>query len=428
MIELTPPQSEVLQDGSRFRVLVAGRRFGKTFLAITECLRAGWDPGHISWYLAPTYRQAKQVAWEHLQRLAEPFILEKSETDLSIRLVSGGTVALRGAEHYDRQRGVGLDFVAIDEYADMAPEAWTHVIRPALSDRLGRALFISTPLGFNHLYDLFRAAKEQPDWKAFQYTTEQGGNVVEAEIEAARRDLDPAVFRQEYQASFEDLISGRVYYAFSESNIRECDYDPALPLLLCCDFNRDPMSWVLAQAQGDVDRAVIHVLRELVLPDSNTPTACDHFLEIARAMVSHWGYPINVQVYGDATANRGNTAGTRSDWAILKRFFSDHRAYFQGEFHIERSNPLQKDRVAAVNALLADTGHSGFGQRLFVDPCCRELLEDFRRVVWKVDSAGNSTATISKNDPKRTHCSDALGHMVHRQFGFRQRPRFSSLS
>jgi hypothetical protein len=184
-------QSRVFTCDQRFRVLVAGRRFGKTYLALTELCRAGWGAGRAAWYVAPTYRQAKRIAWKPLKAMTRRWWAEPpNETDLRIELVNGGTIALRGADHYDSLRGEGLDFVVLDEYASMAPEAWTEVLRPSLSDRLGAALFIGTPKGHNHFYELFQAAQDAHGWRAFQFTTEQGGLVQEIELAAARGDLD----------------------------------------------------------------------------------------------------------------------------------------------------------------------------------------------------------------------------------------------
>ena len=148
IISLKPPQSLVFTCDSRFRVLAAGRRFGKTFLACIELCRAAWGPGRVAWYVAPTYKQAKRIAWKPLKELTQTFwAAPPNETDLRIELIMGGTIALRGADNYDSLRGEGLDFVVLDEFASMAPEAWTEVLRPALSDRLGGALFIGTPQG-----------------------------------------------------------------------------------------------------------------------------------------------------------------------------------------------------------------------------------------------------------------------------------------
>jgi hypothetical protein len=197
--------------------------------------------------------------------------LTPNETDLRIELITGGTIALRGADNYDSLRGEGLDFVVLDEFASMALEAWTEVLRPALSDRLGGALFIGTPKGRNHFYELFQAAPEQVGWAAFQYTTEQGGIVSLAELEAARRELDERTYRQEYQASFESQAAGVAYYSFDRTrNVRPLRYDPKLPLFWSLDFNMNPLCSVVGQTVN----GRVCILDELVLPDSHTLAAC----------------------------------------------------------------------------------------------------------------------------------------------------------
>src|SRR5580692_4681491 len=151
MVNLRQPQWTVFVCDQRFRVLVAGRRFGKTYLALVELCQAASVPGHLAWYVAPTYKQAKRIAWKPLKEMTRPYWSARpNETDLRIELSWGGTICLRGD---------GLDFVVLDEYASMAREAWTEVLRPALADRNGKALFISTPKGFNHLHELFEGAE-----------------------------------------------------------------------------------------------------------------------------------------------------------------------------------------------------------------------------------------------------------------------------
>ena len=149
-VTLKRPQYEVFTSDRRFRILVAGRRFGKTYLALTELCRGAWGKGREAWYVAPTYRQAKAIAWRQLKDLTRGYCAERpNESELSIDLIGGGRISLRGADKYDSLRGQGLDFMVLDEYASMRPEAWTEVLRPSLADRRGRALFIGTPKGLN---------------------------------------------------------------------------------------------------------------------------------------------------------------------------------------------------------------------------------------------------------------------------------------
>ncbi len=249
MVNLKGPQWNVFTSEARFRVLVAGRRFGKTFLSLVELCRAAWLPDRLAWYVAPTYKQAKRIAWKPLKQMTRPYWASRpNETDLRIELISGGTICLRGADNYDSLRGDGLDFLILDEYASIAKEAWPEVLRPALADKQGKALFIGTPRGYDHFYDLFQGAQKQPEWATFQFTTEEGGNVPAAELAAATHDLDEKTYRQEFRASFENLTGGLVYYAFDRTrNVEPQRYNRGLPLFWALDFNINPMCSVICQ-------------------------------------------------------------------------------------------------------------------------------------------------------------------------------------
>ena len=243
-MRLTRPQTDIFTSDSRFRVVVAGRRFGKTFLSTGELLRQAVNkPGSHCWYVAPTYKAAKEIAWGMLIQTIPPEYIDKSnETSLTLTLINGSTISLKGAEKPDNLRGRSLDFCVLDEFADMRKEAWYEVIRPSLSDRKGSALFIGTPKGRNHFYDLWtKGADEEQDWSAFQYTTIDGGNVDADEIEAAKRDLDERTFNQEYNAQFVNY-SGIIYYNFSREESVQRIKDDGSTLHIGMDFNLDPMS------------------------------------------------------------------------------------------------------------------------------------------------------------------------------------------
>jgi hypothetical protein len=409
---LKPAQWNVFCCDERFRVLVAGRRFGKTYLSLTELCRAAWRPGRKAWYVAPTYRQAKRVAWKSLKQMTKPYWARKpNETDLTIELVSGGSISLRGADNYDALRGDGLDFIVLDEYASMAPEAWTEVLRPALADKEGAALFIGTPRGHNHFYDLYEAAQSQPHWAAFQFTTEQGGNVSPQELESATHELDERTFRQEFQASFENLGVGLAYYAFDRTHsVAPLSYDPRLPIFWALDFNMNPLCSVLGQTYN----GKVHILEELILPDSHTLAACEEFL--ARTEPWFSGIPLSVSVYGDATGEQRRTSASRTDWQIVKDFFGRYPDRYRASYRVPSSNPPVKDRINCVNALLRN--HAG-QHRLLVDPRCKQLIKDFEQVCWKADPNGNSLAELDKSNAMRTHASDAAGYLIAREFPMR---------
>ena len=415
-VMLKPPQWTVFTDDARFRVLVAGRRFGKTYLALVELCKAAWSPGRLAWYVAPTIKQAKRIAWSPLKEMTRPYWREKpNETDLRIDLTTGGSICLRGADNYDSLRGAGLDFLTLDEFASFARLVWPEVLRPMLADRQGRALFIGTPRGHDHFYDLHEIARNQKDWSVFQYTTEQGGNVAAGELESAAREMDERTFRQEFKASFENRTEGLVYYAYDRTaNISKAEFDPRLPLFWSLDFNVNPMCSVIGQRDGDQ----VRVLDEIVLPDSNTPAACDEFLRRTFGWKSQYNGPVQLDIYGDATGNGRASSASRTDWQIVKEVLAAKGYGFVRQFLMHKVNPAVKDRVNCMNAMLRNTVGEN---RLSVDPRCQQLILDLERVHWKTDASGNSLDELDKSDPARTHVSDALGYMIAREFSMRSK-------
>jgi hypothetical protein len=407
---LRPAQSEVFQCDKRFRVLVAGRRFGKTQLALLELLRAAWDPPHrTAWYVAPTYRQAKQIAWERLKQLLRGHSgAQMHETELSIRLANGGLIGLRGADNYDSLRGSGLDFVVLDEFASMKPQVWSEVLRPALADRGGRALFIGTPQGHNHLYERFERARTDADWAAFHFTTLEGGNVSEQELTSAARELDPRLYRQEFEASFETTALGLAYHCFSrDKNVRRCQFRPGLKLAWSLDFNVNPMCSVIAQRDGDE----VEVLEEIIIDDANTLLACERFWERTRGWRD--GSHLHLDIYGDASGHQRRTSATDTDWNLIRDFFARYKGEVTTAIRAGRSNPGVRDRINLVNGRL----RSAIGEhRLFIDPRCRELIHDLERVCWQTDALGQPTSELDKSDRTRTHSSDALGYYIVQAF------------
>ena len=406
-IKLRRLQARVFHNDRRFRVLVAGRRFGKTYLAITELCRAAWGKGRVAWYVAPTYRQAKRIVWKPLKEITRPFWAGKpNESDLTIQLTTGGTISLRGADNYDSLRGEGLDFVTLDEYASMRPEAWVEVLRPALADRQGKGLFIGTPNGLNHFYDLYQEARTHPEWAAFQFTTEEGGNVAAAELASAASQLDERIYRQEFQAKFENLGAGIVYYGFDRSiQVQPVAYQPDEPIFWAMDFNVNPMCSVIGQTIGDR----VHVLDEIILPQSNTWQVCEEFVRRIRAWAHAYGSPIHLRVYGDATGNSRHSSADESDWQIVRQALGRVEGLCRAEFRVPRQNPSVKMRVNSMNAMLCNQRGE---RRLIVHPQCKQLIKDFERVTWAMDGNGNLLGDIDKSDPTRTHVSDALGYKV----------------
>lgn len=219
-MELTPAQAQIALDPHRFRVLCCGRRFGKTTLAIDQMMaRAVAGKGRIA-YIAPTLQQARDIAWAQLKQLCSSAALSIREAPaLEIRLPTQtneeSLIILRGWEAIETLRGQQFDLIVIDEVASMRnfDLHWEEVIRPTLTDTKGECIFISTPKGFNHFYDLFGKEHKDDEYKSFHYTTYDNPHIPVSEIEKAKKELTEDRFSQEYVADFRKT-QGLVYKEF----------------------------------------------------------------------------------------------------------------------------------------------------------------------------------------------------------------------
>ncbi|MDB4507533.1 terminase family protein [bacterium] len=390
-MQLTKPQSEIFCSNSRFRVCVAGRRFGKTFLSTGELLKAAiGGKNRNCWYLAPTYQAAKEIAWSMLiDTIPEEYIVKTNETALTLKLINGSIISLKGAEKAQNLRGRSLDFCVLDEFSDMRPEAWYEVIRPSLSDRQGSALFIGTPKGRNHFYDLWASGlNKENDWQSFQYTTLEGGNVPKSEVEAAKIDLDERTFNQEYCAEFV-TYSGLIYYAFSrELSVADCSDEGTLHIGM--DFNLDPMSAVISVRRGEM----LYAVDEIVMYGSNTD---EMVTEIKDRYPNRY-----IIVYPDpASRQRKTSAGGRTDLSILQNAGFAVKA--------KKSHALVRDRINAVNSrLLSSNGE----RKLFVSPKCKQTIKSLERQTYK-------EGTSIPNKDGFDHMNDALGYLVEYLFPVR---------
>ena len=337
---------------------------------------------------------AKEIQWDMLiQMIPDEYLVKTNETALTIKLINGSTIALKGAEKPNNLRGRALDFVVLDEFADMRPEAWFEVLRPSLSDRHSeddptRALFIGTPKGRNHFYDLWAKGVDGADgWESFQYTTVQGGNVLPSEVEQAKADLDERTFAQEYLSEFV-TYSGLIYYNFDRATSVVKAEDDGGVLHIAMDFNIDPMSAVVALRKGNS----LICIDEIIIYGSNTD-------EMAKEI--HQRYPNRqIIIYPDPAARQRKTsAGGRTDLSILQNAGFMTKA--------KQSHPAVRDRSNAVNSRLK----SGSGERhLFFTDKCKQAIKSLERQTYK-----EGTSQPNKDDGY-DHMNDALGYMVEYLF------------
>lgn len=399
-VSLHPKQGLVFHDPSRFKVMVCGRRFGKTQTLKAEILREAFSKANqVVWYVAPTYKQAKRLMWEELKKSIPPaFIKHKSEVDLIINLWNGSQIALFGVDKPDGLRGSGINLLCMDEYQDFRPGIFDDVLYPLIVDRRGRVVVAGTPKSYNLLYELYMRGFDpiwrKKGWRSWQFVTADNPFIPRDEIEQAAMNLDPKSFKQEFLASFEGM-EGKVYYAFERARHAKDHllFNPFLPIWIGQDFNINPMSTVILQPQPN---GQIWVVDELYLKDTSTH-------ELAEALENKFFRPELkrlVEVYPDpAGSARGHTRG-ESDLDILRQ------QGFRKLFY-RRKHTLVADRINAVNRMfMTAAGES----RLYVSSTCKELIKSLEQTVYK-----EGTREVDKR-PGVEHMADALGYVIDFRF------------
>lgn len=392
MLEYTRDQREIIRDKARFKVIAAGRRWGKTYLALFNALENYvWKhKKQRVWYIAPTYRQAKNIAWVILKDIVyqHPIYIRKiNESELSIELINGSLFELKGADKPESLKGVGLNHSILDEVQYMKKTVWIEAIRPTLTDKKGTAMFIGTPDGFNHFYDMYQMGLNQENgFKSWHFKTIDSRYIDKKEIEAARRELDPRTFRQEYEATFESM-QGRVYYGWDrELNNTTNTWNTNYPLKVMCDFNVNPMKWAIGQTIGKE----IYIIGQIV--EHNTYTS-----SMSRAVADKYGYETYYQIYGDYTGTARSTKSRTTDYQIIQSILTNSEIFIQ-------PNPPIHDRVNALNALLCNSKNE---RRMFVNiKACPDVVKDFEQVVWHKTRREPDQLV----NPDLTHVSSGIGY------------------
>lgn len=409
-LSLRPVQGRVFRDRRRFRVVLAGRRGGKTLLGCAELLRGSTEKAGDYFYIAPSYRMAKEISWETLKKIVPArWIRKKNETELSLKLINGSQIELKGAENYDSLRGRSLCGAVLDECAFLPEDAWRSVIRPALSDKLGWGLFTTTPspegvsgwfyelillLTDPELADPGAQRLDPAQWSLYQYTSLEGGNIPPEEIEEARRTLALEVFQREYEAK---ILSntGLVASCFSMLNVdSSVEDDPKLPLYVGLDFNNDPLTAICAniiRENGKIKE--LRVFNELNLKNATT-------WDMAEVLLDLYGENRRIVCCPDPTGKRKQTSGVGvSDHQILRKagitVYAPDAPY------------ITADKIRAVNAALRTADGEAHTK---INPRCRELIKSFRTL-------GYAEGTRMPNKKLGVdHSFDAFGYLVLGKF------------
>jgi len=378
---------EILNDPSRYKIVSSGRRFGKSYFSVLFLLNKPLEANERRWIVFPTYRQAKMVSWNLLKSIFANKQATINETELSITLDNGAKIELKGADKPDSLRGVSTTMVVMDEYAFMKENVWGEIIQPTLAESKGEALFVGTPSGLNHFYDLFvKGQSDNGDYKSWQFTTLEGGFISEDEIENAKKNLDKRTFQQEYEASFLTAANRCAYNFSRDIHCRVMEKSPRM--FWGIDFG--VASYMTAILMCENTAGEVYVFDEIGLQNSNT-------FELAKLMqLKGRGLP----VYPDPAGKARTSNSTKSDHKILQ----------EAGFTViaKKANPTQKDRMNALNRMLEDaTGK----HKLFINPKCTKTIRDLELCTLE-NGQMLKTETLS-------HFLDGLMYPIEYRYGFK---------
>lgn len=291
-IKLSKWQTAVWKDDHRFKVINIGRRAGKTLVSVIRMIHEAGESKKIIWYVAPTYKQAKLIAWAMLkENMPSIMRAEYNETGLYVKLINGSEIHLKGADNPDSLRGTRIDFAIFDEVAFFMnwQQVW-EALRPVLVDSKANCWFISTPRGFNHFYDMFYQQDYDEDYKSFHYTSFDNPFIDRDEIEKAKKEMTQRSFAQEFLAEF-NKPAGTVYEEWPLENFKEVPYDVNLPVHISMDFGiNDPTSIIWFQNNGSEYRVI-------------------DYYEASNANLDHFVSVIRSKPYKEAELYTGDYAG-----------------------------------------------------------------------------------------------------------------------
>lgn len=390
VIRLSKPQRDIFCSKKRFKIVNAGRRFGKSFvsgtLSFDKCQN---NKNKTVIYVAPTLNMARNIMWDGwMKKYIPESYYEKNEQLMVMRFKTGSTFYCLSAENPDRLRGLAADLLIVDEAA-MIDASFLEIVRPILSDKYhdGEALYISTPQGYNWFYDMFCDARENPkEWDYWEFTTIDGGNVDEEEIESAKKTMSAKMFSQEYLASFES-VSARVYENYDRVE-NACDLDEnwgKADIHIGMDFNVNPMTAAIAVWE----RGDLYLFDEIVDKNSNTQ-------EISNKIKQR--YPkATVYVYPDPTGNKRQTNAVtgHTDFDILRK---------NGFIVCAPKHPYPtKDKFNTVNSALCNA--KGERHVHIVKDRCPQLKKAWDGYAYKDNGDTDKSSGLD-------HISDAAAYLI----------------
>jgi phage terminase large subunit len=355
---------------------------------VDAALRCTKPDGRFA-YISVTYAQAKDAVWLYLKRFTANIPgVEQRESDLMVIFPNGARVRLYGSDNYNRLRGIFLDACVLDEYADMAPQAWPEVIRPALADRKGWAVFIGTPRGRNDFYKVHQYAERNPDWFSLVLRASETGILPADELADMRRSLTEEAYNQELECSFDAAILGAYYgrdlaEAEAAGRIGDVPYDPAIPVHTAWDLGIGDSTaiWFFQIARAEL-RVIDHY--------EASGFALGHYVDVLRAKPYEYGRDY---LPHDAMAREMGTG--RSIFETLKQLTGRH-PYLVPKLSV----------MDGINAARVTIGRAWFDARR-----CYDGLEALRAYRADYDERNKVFADRPKHDWS-SHSADACRYMA----------------
>ncbi len=390
--------------------MICGIRGGKTFAGAREAGKQAWnskaEPMAVFGIIAPTFNMLDRTTWKEFRYAMRPLISRENETKKIITLKNGREVYGFSAEDADKIRNVTLCGFWVDEARECKDfgTLWDVLLGRVLSTR-GKGFITTSPNSFDAIHDIFIANKK-PDYGTIRFTTYENTHLDKLAIDELAAKYDEKYCQQELFGQFV-IFEGAVYYTFNrvqnagELAFKLAQYDPNKPLILACDFNINPMAWVIAQVGINLQTKLkeVYFIDEIYLSNSNTIEACNEF------KTRFPNHNAGLKLYGDATGRARHTDSNITNWKIIENELSGYHI----STNIPTKNPAERDRINSVNGMICNSKQQ---RRVFVNPKCKNLIRDFETVSYKEGSV-QIDKTKSLN---LTHASDAAGYFLETEF------------
>lgn len=391
----------------RYVALISGIRGGKTFSGAREATRQAFNAQGKGVYgiVAPTYNMLDRTTWMEFKEAARPFILEENSTKKIITLKNGRIVHGHSADRPDRIRNETFVGFWVDEARECKNfKLLWDILQGRVLSTQGKGFITTSPNSYDDIHDIFIANRKK-GYGVVRFPTYANVYLNKEGIDQLASNYDSKFAQQEIMGEFV-IFQGAVYYTFNRKEnagdlaFKVAQYDPSKEICLCCDFNVNPIAWVIAQVHiNENNLKEVRVIDEIYIKNSNTSEACQEF---KNRFPSHRS---GVILYGDATGMSRTANSNVTNWKIVE----DELRRYGTSKRVPSSNPAERDRINSLNAMLKNS--KGIN-RIQINPKCKNIIRDLEQVSFK-----EGTSKIDKTkDFDLTHLSDALGYMVEREF------------